>query len=196
MTVRLTLLCTAAPVERDVRFGDARLDERALRQVQAAARSLPAATASLLYSAPSQRCAQTFEVLGWDVVTVEPALRDVDTGNWLGRTLAEVAAEDGAGLGTWMSDPDAAPHGGESVAQVCHRIATWMDGLPDDAGRVLAVVEPAVVRAAVVSALGAPQQSFWRIDVPPLTVVQLTGRGGRWNLRMGAVSFVGGDGSG
>lgn len=57
---------------------------------------------SLLYSAPSERCAQTFRALGWDVVTVEPALRDIAMGRWVGRTLDEIAVEDGAGLAAWM----------------------------------------------------------------------------------------------
>lgn len=186
MTVRLTLLCAAARMEREVRFADAPLDERALQQVRALAGTLsPAGT---LYTAPSQRCRQTAHALGWDAVTEEPALRDVDMGSWHGRTLDEVAAGDGPGLAAWLADPQAAPHGGESVAQACHRVATWLDSLPSDTGRVLGAVEQAVARAAVVHALGAPQQAFWRVDVPPLSVVQLTGREGRWNLRMGAVT--------
>lgn len=186
MTVRLTLLCAAASTERDVRFGaDAPLDERALREARAAAGTLPAVGAR--YTGPSQRCRQTAQALEWDAVAVEPALRDMDMGSWQGRTLDEVAAGDGAGLAVWMSDPDAAPHGGESVADTCHRVAAWLDSLSADAGRVLAVVEQSVVRAALVHALGAPPRSFWRIDVPPLAAVQLTGRDGRWNLRMGAV---------
>ncbi|WP_406194981.1 histidine phosphatase family protein [Streptomyces sp. NBC_01017] len=194
MTVRLTLLCAAAPVERDVRFGDVPLDERALRQAKAAAGALP--SVGTLLTAPSQRCTQTAQALGWDVVTAEPALRDIDMGSWRGRTLSEVAASDGAGLATWMVDPGAAPHLGESVAEACLRVAAWLDALPADAGRILAVVEQAVARAAVVHVLDAPQRSFWNVDVPPLSTVQLTGRNGRWNLRMGGVSDapVGGDG--
>ncbi|WUU35669.1 histidine phosphatase family protein [Streptomyces pseudovenezuelae] len=185
MTIRLTLLCAAAPVERDVRFGgDTPLDERALAQVRGVAGSLPAATVCLM--APSQRCRQTVQALGWGAVAVEPVLRDMDMGSWQGRTLHEVAGSDGAGLAVWMSDPEAAPHGGESVAQVCRRIAAWLEQLPADAGRVWAVVEQAVARAAVLHAMDAPEQSFWRVDVPPLSAFQLTGRSGRWNLRIGA----------
>ncbi|WP_086560876.1 histidine phosphatase family protein [Streptomyces africanus] len=185
MTVRLTLLCAAAPVESDVRFGDTPLDERAVRQARAAAGALPAASA--LYTAPSERCRQTARSLGWDAVVVEPPLRDMDMGSWQGRTLAEVAADDGASLAAWMSDPEAAPHGGESVADVCGRVAAWLDTLPADTGRAHAVVEQAVARAAVLRALDAPMSSFWRVDVPPLSAVTLTGRNGRWNLRAGAV---------
>ncbi|WP_037821054.1 histidine phosphatase family protein [Streptomyces sp. NRRL S-146] len=189
MTVRLTLVCAAAPTRRDVRFGvDEPLDERALRQARAVA-GAPSATATL-YAAPSQRCGQTAVAMGWDAVVAQAALRDLDMGNWHGRTLTEVAADDGAGLGAWTADPDAAPHGGESVAQLCRRVDAWLGALPPDAGRVLAVVEQAVARAAVVRALDAPLSSFWRIDVPPLSSVRLTGLGGRWNLRMGVVSAV------
>ncbi|MDT9693591.1 histidine phosphatase family protein [Streptomyces sp. P9(2023)] len=188
MTVRLTLLCAPAAAERDVRFGEAPLDERALRQAGEVAALLP--RASLHYSAPSDRCENTVRALRWDVVTVELALRDMNMGRWAGRTLGEVAEREGDGLAAWMSDPEAAPHGGESVSQVCDRVAVWLDGLPTDAGRVLAVADQSVVRAAVVSALGTPRALFWRIDVPPLAAVHLTGRNGRWNLRLGALSAV------
>jgi len=183
MTIRLTLLCAAAPTERDARFsGDTPLAERTLEQVRGIAASLPSTAAWL--AAPSQRCRQTAQTLAGDAVTVEPALRDMDMGSWQGRTLDEVAADDGTGLARWMSDPEAAPHGGESVAQLCRRVSVWLEGLSDDTGRALAVVEQAVARAALLHATGAPQLSFWRIDVPPLAAVQLTGRSGRWNLRI------------
>ncbi|NEB75543.1 histidine phosphatase family protein, partial [Streptomyces sp. SID14478] len=75
--------------------------------------------------------------------------------------------------------------GGESVTQVCARVAGWLDGVPGGAGRLVAVVEPDVVRAAVVHATGAPLAAFWRLDVAPLTVTELSGRLGRWNVRLG-----------
>jgi broad specificity phosphatase PhoE len=182
MTVRLTLLCAAARTEHAVRFADGALDERALHRVRAVAGTLPRAATRC--TAPSRRCTETARTLGWESVTPQPALRDLDMGSWYGRTLDEVAATDATGLASWLADPQAAPHGGESVTQLCDRVAAWLDALPSDTGRVLAVVEQAVARAAVVHALGAPHQAFWRIDVAPLSTVELSGRGGRWNLRM------------
>ncbi|WP_425586284.1 histidine phosphatase family protein [Streptomyces sannanensis] len=84
-----------------------------------------------------------------------------------------------------MTDPGCAPHGGESLPAVCERVGDWLGTLAGEPGRVLAVVEPEVVRAAVVRALGAPECTFWRIDVPPLTAIEFSGRGGRWNVRAG-----------
>jgi broad specificity phosphatase PhoE len=184
MTIRLTFACAAAgPAVREARFGDGPLDERGRREALAAAPAVRRRDAPHFRS-PSARCGDTTEAWGLDAV-VEPALRDCDFGTWTGRTAQQVALDDPDGFRSWTTDPEAAPHGGDSVRELRERIADWMGGLPSDAGRVLAVVEPAAVRVAVVHAVGAPLAAFWRIDVPPLASVELTGRAGRWNLRLG-----------
>lgn len=127
---------------------------------------------------PELRCAQTAEALGWDAA-VDDSLADLDHGSWRGRSLAEIDQGD---LMAWMTDPDAAPHGGEPVSSVLKRVAAWLDRATD-VGRLGVVTSPAVVRAAVLAALGAPPSAFWRVDVSPLTVTQLTGAPGRWTLR-------------
>ena len=50
-------------------------------------------------------------------------------------------------------------------------------------GRVVAVTHPAVIRAAIVHALGAPPASLWRIDVEPLSLTRLHHGSGGWSLR-------------
>ena len=162
--------------------GDVPLDAHGRQKARGARAVLPPAERYLC--APSRRCAETAEALGLDAVT-EPALRDLELGSWQGRSLDELAATQPDALAVWTTDPTAAPHGGESVTDLCQRVADWLDGLPADTGRLLAVADQSVARAAVVHALMPPPHAFWRIDVPPLTCVQLTGRSGRWNLRMG-----------
>ncbi|WAZ24626.1 histidine phosphatase family protein [Streptomyces cinnabarinus] len=184
MTVRLTLVCAAAPATDTVRFADAVPDDRALERARRMAGTLP--SAGDRYTAPSLRCRRTATALGWEAVAVEPELRDLDMGRWRDRTLDRVAADEPDGFAAWLTDPHASPHGGESVAGLCARVAAWADALPPDTGRMVAVVEQAAARAAILHALSAPLHSFWRVDVPPLTTVQLTGRAGRWNLRTGA----------
>ncbi|MGP4003446.1 histidine phosphatase family protein [Streptomyces sp. 8N706] len=185
MSIRLTLVCAAAgPVVREVRFDDGPLDDRGREEARAAAASLPPATRHLV--APSRRCRETAAALGLEA-DAEPALRDGDMGTWRGRSLADVAAADPAALAAWTTDPAAAPHGGESLLDLCGRVADWLDRLPEDSGRVLAITEAAVVRAAIGHALSAPPEAFWRIDVPPLSMARLTGRSARWNLRLGPV---------
>jgi broad specificity phosphatase PhoE len=184
MTIRLTLLTPApGPALRQARIDDdGPLDEDGKRQARVTLPGLPPTTRHL--TGPSRRCQQTAAELGLSP-TIEPALRELDLGSWRGRTLDELADSQPDSLAAWTTDPAAAPHGGESVNQLCHRTANWLDHLPDDTGRALAVTDPSVACAAVIHALTAPSHAFWRIDIPPLTGVQLTGRAGRWNLRFG-----------
>lgn len=89
--------------------------------------------------------------------------------------------------GAWLADPRSAPHGGESLLEFITRIGGWLDTRPaEDAAGLLAVAEPAVVRAALVYVLKAPPHAYWRIDVQPLSVTTLTGRSGKWDLLLEA----------
>ncbi|MFJ8358360.1 histidine phosphatase family protein [Streptomyces sp. NPDC093984] len=184
MTIRLTLVAPAmGPAARQVRIdGDLPLDARGREQARATREVLPPADRHLC--GPSRRCRETAEALGLEA-SVEAALRDLELGTWHGRTLDDLATAEPEALAAWTSDPAAAPHGGESVLHLCGRISEWLDHLAEDSGRLLIVADPAVARAAVLHALTAPAHAFWRVDIPPLACVQLTGRAGRWNLRMG-----------
>ncbi|MEU6589529.1 histidine phosphatase family protein [Streptomyces sp. NPDC046881] len=175
MTVRLTMLCaTAADGGHDRVFGDGAPSAR----VTAA---LP--PYALALRGPSARCARTAEALGIDA-TPEYALRGLDHGAWEGRPLADIAAEDPHGLSVWLTDPDAAPHGGESVRRLCRRTADWLTALPADAGPVLAIAEETVVRAALVHVLALPARAFRYLEVP--SALTLTLRDGRWSARLAA----------
>ncbi|MFE9631831.1 histidine phosphatase family protein [Streptomyces sp. NPDC006463] len=107
----------------------------------------------------------------------------LDTGQWAGRTLDEVAAEDPAAVRSWLTDPAYAPPGGESVEALVARAGIWLTGLAPGTHRVTA--DQAFVRAAVVHALELPPHAFWRLDARPRTLTELSGRAGRWNLRIG-----------
>ncbi|MFE9122141.1 histidine phosphatase family protein [Streptomyces sp. NPDC007172] len=187
MTVRVVLVSPAFSRSlREARFDDdGPLEDAGLAAARAAAETLPAV--GRLLASPTARCRETAAALAGEAAAVaEPAgLAALDVGRWRGLTLAEVGAAEPAAVGAWLADPAATPHGGESVAQLCARAAAWLDGTAEDGGRTLAVVEPEIVRALVLRAVDAPQSAFWRIDVPPLTATELSGRAGRWNLRAG-----------
>ncbi|MEU7516292.1 histidine phosphatase family protein [Streptomyces sp. NPDC042898] len=136
-------------------------------------------------TAPSPRCRGTAELLHVPGAVPEPALAGCEMGRWRGRRLNELAAEEPESVAAWLADPDAVPHGGESLRSLWDRVAAWMDGLAP--GTVWAVAEPDVIRAAVAHALGAPGAAFWRLDVRPRSSVELTGRSGRWNVGIGSV---------
>ncbi|MFF3330609.1 histidine phosphatase family protein [Streptomyces sp. NPDC002888] len=184
MTSRVMLISPAISAAlREARFDDGcPLDPAGLRRARAAASTLPAREAA--WSSPTVRCRETAGALGLDAVAA-PELAGLDAGRWRGATLAEVGAAEPAALAEWLADPGAAPHGGESVRALCDRVAAWLETAARTPGRTVAVVEPEVSRAAVVRALGAPDQALWRADVSPLTAVELSGRSGRWNVTVG-----------
>ncbi len=133
---------------------------------------------------PSARCRETAELIGVGPAVVEPDLAGPDHGRWTGRSLAEVVTAEPDGVRAWTADPDARPHGGESLTDLTVRVGRWMDGLVRGAGDVLlAVVDPPVLRAAVVHATGAGSAALWRVDVAPLTLLTITAGPGGWHLR-------------
>ncbi|WP_411080091.1 histidine phosphatase family protein [Streptomyces sp. cmx-18-6] len=199
MTVRVMLVSPAMNAAlREARFdGDAPLDPAGERAARAAADAAPKADRML--SGPSERCLATAAALGL-AADREPALAGWDLGRWSGRRLDEVGAAEPDAVAAWIGDPRAAPHGGESLRDLLERVGGRLDaigiggvgGLGGQAdvggaagGSVVAVVEPAVVRAAVVHGLKLPVEAFWRLDVAPLSLTELSGRSGRWNVRLG-----------
>ncbi|WP_330461499.1 histidine phosphatase family protein [Streptomyces sp. NBC_00820] len=185
MTTRVVLVSPAtSPELREARFGGGgSVDERGAARARAAAGSLPGAVRTLI--SPSARCRETAAELGLHGLDA-PELAPLDVGRWRGRTLDEVGAAEPEAVARWLADPSGAPHGGESVEDVCARVGGWLESAAQVPGRTVAVVEPEIVRAAVVHALGIPAAAFWRLDVPPLTATELSGRAARWNVRLGS----------
>ena len=153
------------------------LDERGA----AAAALLGAALAPNceVFTSPALRCRQTTEAAGLPAPAVEPALAECDFGAWAGRRLADV---DEAEALVWMTDPEARPHGGESLAAFAARVSGWLDGQAQLDGRAVAVTHGGVIKAAVVHALGAPLAAFWRIDAAPLAITELHAHDRRWTV--------------
>jgi broad specificity phosphatase PhoE len=181
VTARVMLICHGSTeAVRAAKFpADEPLDELGSKNVKALADGLP--EAGRCWTSPEQRTRQTAQALGLNA-QIEPRLRDCDYGAWAGRTLDEVYAHQPDAASAWLRDPAAAPHGGESIAALIQRIADWLADLQSRHLRTIVVTHPAVVRAAIVHAVEAAPQSFWRIDIAPLSVTRLSGFGGRWNL--------------
>ncbi|WP_221351503.1 histidine phosphatase family protein [Streptomyces beigongshangae] len=189
MHVRVTLIAAARgsspPAER---FDDDRpLDQTGWGEVQRAAHALvPLAAAELRYCSPTPRSRATGDALGLAPL-VQPALRDCDMGRWRGLTLGEAMAREPQAVDAWLADPFSVAHGGEPMVEFIRRVGGWLDTRPaEDGGRIVAVAEPAVVRAALVYALRAHSSTYWNLDVRPLSTVTLIGWAGRWNLRFEA----------
>lgn len=175
MTSRVVLICHAATsATRRAAFP---VDE----PVESAP---PPATmrADVCLTAPETRCQQTAKALGL-TATVDDDLRDCDYGTWSGRTLDEVTAAAPIAVTQWLTEPTAAPHGGESTVDLLARVGAWLDTRPHNHDKIVVVTHASIVKAAVVHAIQATPRSFWRIDVPPLSRTVLSGHPGSWTLR-------------
>jgi broad specificity phosphatase PhoE len=133
-------------------------------------------------TSPALRARQTAEAF-MPMATEEEALADQDFGEWAGKQLARLYDADRAEFAAWLTDPAATPPGGESFAHVCRRIDGFMAGLLRKKGATVAITHPAVIRAAILSVLGASPACFARIDVEPLSLTEFRADGRRWMLR-------------
>ncbi len=181
MTTRLHLLCSASTSSvSSIAFpADEPLEARGRDNLAKLAGRLPAC--EIVLRSPSLSAAQTTEGFALEA-QVEPLLRDCDFGRWTGRSFVEVRAEEPEAVADWLQNPNAAPHGGESFADVMARVGGWMDSVLANGGSVLAVTHAPVIRAAIVLALRAGPEAQGHVDVAPLTRVRLSGEGGRWTL--------------
>jgi len=128
---------------------------------------------------PEIRARQTAEALGL-TPAIEPRLADLGCGAWRGLSLDRVQP---AELTQWLTDPESRPHSGESIVELIARVRGWLADLAHTPGRTVAFTHPAVIRAAILTALDAPPKSFWRIDIAPASSTALHHRGTGWTLR-------------
>jgi broad specificity phosphatase PhoE len=158
---------------------DEPLDDHGRSQAALLSRDLPIRRHVLC--SPALRCRQTAAAAGLQPAD-EPALAECDFGVWAGRSLEEVHGADPEGARAWMTDPDARPHGGESLTAFARRVGAWLDDHAAGDGCTVAVTHGGVIKAAVVRALDAPLEAFWRIDSSPLAITELHAHDGRWTV--------------
>ena len=173
MRTRVLMISHAATagLRKGIFPDDETLDAHGLAQAAVFASSHALPRDALAFSSPAACARETSAALGFDAA-VARELAEADHGRWRGRRLMEVANEEPAALAAWTRDPDAAPHGGESFNVVCSRVGRWLDALDYD-GSVIALTHAQVIRAALVHVLAAAPESFARIEIAPLSIVEL-----------------------
>jgi broad specificity phosphatase PhoE len=140
------------------------------------------------YAGPEPAAVKTAEAFGLSA-RVESALRDREYGDWAGRSLEDLLTADPQQVAGWLEHPHLSPPGGESANDMLTRVADWLGDLAEAGAeehrKVVAVVHPAVVRAAVLYVLDAPVESLRHVDVRPLSVIRLSAHAGSWSLVFG-----------
>ncbi|WCM24886.1 histidine phosphatase family protein [Paraburkholderia bryophila] len=195
MEIRLLLISHASTAAmRAGRFPAADLlvplDPRGLAETHAARASLSIPDDATAFVSPAACARETASALGL-TATVDAHLADMNYGSWHGRRLADLMTEAPQELAAWTRDPNAAPHGGKSFSQLVERTGEWLEALNErtshasqanETHNMVAITHAPVLRAAVVSVLGAAPAVFPRIEIAPLSVIELrrSRRGWTW----------------
>lgn len=130
---------------------------------------------------PEEACEATAVHLGRNAEPIQQ-LRGCDFGAWTGRALVDIAVDDPSGLEAWLGDPRAAPHGGESLAELINRVGRVLDDHPWPEGRTVLVGTPLVARALLVHALNAAPEVIFHIDMAPLSRALISRSQQMWRL--------------
>ncbi|MEV0902539.1 histidine phosphatase family protein [Actinoplanes sp. NPDC049802] len=172
----LRLIATAhtPALRRAVFGGDDHLDEAGRN----AARFLHIPTRGPWTCAPTHAAHETTTLLGGTPITDE-TLADPHYGTWTGHTLDQIDPTD---LHTWLTDPTATPHDGESLTHLHTRARTWLHHQTQPA--LTAVAHPITIRAILTAALDLPPTAIRRLDVAPLTITRLTHHRDGWHLHL------------
>lgn len=182
MHTRLTWICHGPTIaNREGRFPlNEPLEQSAATDTAALAERLQ--RADHVTSSPALAALQTAEILNL-TAAADAKLADMDYGRWKGRPLADLHTKEPDALIQWMTDPDAAPHGGESLSKLQARIAGWMEDRQAADGHIVAIANATVIRAAILHVMKAPPGSFWLADIEPLAILRMSFDGRRWALR-------------
>jgi ribonuclease H / adenosylcobalamin/alpha-ribazole phosphatase len=181
-TTTLLLRHGETPLSAERRFAgsaDIPLTAEGRRQAAGAAGRLAARGGiGAVLTSPLRRARVTAEAVaaatGAPLVT-EAGLAEADFGKWEGLSFAEAAEQHPGELSAWLSDPAAAPPGGESFAAVAERVIPALDRLvaayPGQAVVVVSHVTP--IKTLLCHALLAPPAALFRLhlDVSALSEV-------------------------
>tara|TARA_R110002033_G_scaffold48017_3_gene93681 strand:- start:690 stop:1271 length:582 start_codon:yes stop_codon:yes gene_type:complete len=136
---------------------DIPLDDQAVADLSALRLPAPWDSAAL-WSSPLQRAAHTAELVAGRMPRTDPALMEMDWGDWEGQHGSDLRADPASGfrdIEDWGWDY--APPGGESPAHLRARLIPWAEALSRDS---VAVCHIGVMRVLLAQATG------WGFDGP------------------------------
>lgn len=150
---------------------DAPLDDVGLRQARALGDVDDLRHAARVVASPLARTRRTAEALG-PPVTIDERWVEVDYGVYDGLELAEVPPELWA---SWRGDLGWSPEGGESLRAVARRVGEACEELWSEAAErdVVVVTHVSPIKAAISWALGAADETVWRMFVEVASVSRI-----------------------
>jgi alpha-ribazole phosphatase/probable phosphoglycerate mutase len=148
---------------------DVKLSENGAGQARAVAAMLAGEPLDAIYTSPRLRCTQAANIVAGGrpcpVIALD-ALRELDFGEFEGRTYDEIAAHYPELYRQWMEDPTSVEFpSGESFVRMRTRVlAAMSDLLGRHAGECIAIVtHGGAARIILADCLGIPRENLFRI---------------------------------
>ena len=165
---------------------DRPLDERGEGQARFVAQRLLAVPNLVVESSPRRRARHTAGIIAAQrdtVVRIVPQMDEVDFGSWSGQSFEALAADPQWRRWNQYRAVSRTP-AGESIRDVQERVLTHFRKLAQtfDEETIAIVTHAEVIRSAVLLALQAPIDDYYRYQIGPASLTRLTVEGSQLRL--------------
>jgi probable phosphoglycerate mutase len=135
--------------------------------------------ADVLIASPLKRTTQTAETIarttGLEIIFDE-SWYELSFGDWDGKSIEEVKAEDPDAYQAWLNSTAYAPGGGESYDEASVRIEEALEKLVAQypGKKVIVVTHNGVIKTAIKLAMGAPAEAVFHVDATPCSISSIS----------------------
>ncbi len=147
---------------------DISLSPEGTQQVCATGKLLRRQKFDRVICSPLLRCRQSWQHLQLDLpLLVDESLKEVDFGDWEGKSFTAIQGENPEALASWINDPgNFSFPGGESLADFYRRVhLVFQRLLEDDGKRILLITHGGIIRHLLCLFLGISMDKYLVFDI-------------------------------
>lgn len=153
---------------------DISINETGAQQARKLGERLKGFEADVFFSSPYKRAQETAQLVfpGKDLV-LEPALRELNFGQWEGMDFRQIQKKFGDLYSQWIDDPlSYTPPEGESIVEGVDRVKTFLTGCKTkyQNKRVVCVCHGGIVKIAVCLLMNKDMLAFWEVPATHASV--------------------------
>lgn len=149
---------------------DIELSDKGREQALALRATVEALNPDTSITSDLKRAIETARLLGIEAPLTNPALREIDVGEWTGRAIADIRADDAEGYQGWRSGT-VTPKGGEKWSEFVSRTSACVMTSLQASDRLLVVCHGGVIRALLEKLIDLPPQRIIPVGPASLTVL-------------------------
>jgi len=128
-----------------------------------------------VYSSDAERALETarLSLVDGRPVTVSREIRELSLGEWEGRLIADLRAENSEKLDAWYRKPSTVRlKGGEDLGAFRNRVVSFIDGIVGcpDGGDTAVITHGGVICGYLTHILGMPADDIWSFSLPNASI--------------------------